>query len=201
MLAYPSGSLNEIDRVIVVFFDTRGHGQHVGIENNIMRIKSYFVHQDMISPFTDLNLAAEGIGLSLLVESHDDDSRSELFHLAGMRHKHVLPFLQGDGVDNAFTLHTLQPRTNHFPLGRVNHKRHTGNFRFRSHQIQEGGHLFCRIQQSVVHIDIENQCPIFHLLAGDGQSLLVFLLVDESEKFPRTCHVAAFPYIHEIDFG
>ena len=182
ILAYPSGSLNEINRIVIMFFDTRSHGQYIRVENNIFRCKSYLIYQNTICPFAYLNLTTVRIGLSLLIKSHDDDRRSKLFHLTGMCHKDLFSFLQGDRVDDTFSLHTFQSGTYHFPLGRVNHNGHTGYFRFRSHQIQEGSHLLCSIQQAIVHIYVDDQSAVFHLLAGYRQSLIIFLLINESQK-------------------
>ena len=182
ILTYPSGSLNEIDRIIIMLFNTRSYGQHIRVENDIFRSKPYLIYQNAICPFAHLNLATVRIGLPLLVKSHDDDCRSKLLHLTGVRYKDLLSFLQGNRVDDTFSLHTFQSGTYHFPLGRVNHNGHTGYFRFRSHQIQEGSHLLCGIQQAIVHIHVDDQSAVFHLLAGYRQSLIVFLLINESQK-------------------
>ena len=40
--------------------------------------------------------------------------------------------------------------------------------------------------------------PVLHLLAGDAQGLVVFLLVDEAEELSRTRHVAALAHVDKI---
>ena len=117
-----------------------------------------------------------------------------------MLHKLRLALLKRDGVDDALALHALQSRTDDLPVGRVDHHGHSGNLRLGGNHIEEGGHLLTGIEQAVVHIDIDHECPVFHLLTGDGQSLVVVLFLNQPQELPRTSHVTTLSDIHKLHF-
>ena len=57
------------------------------------------------------------------------------------------------------------------------------------------------IEQSVVHIDVEDHSASFYLMAGNRECLVVVLLIDESQELATSCHIASLAYIDESDFG
>ena len=118
-----------------------------------------------------------------------------------MREECFFSFFQADGVDDGFPLQTFQAGGDNLPFGRVYHYRNTGYFRLGSHQIEESGHFLFRIQQTVVHIYVDNLRSVFYLLTGDTQCFGIVLFVNEPQEFARACHVAAFAYVDEIGFG
>ena len=197
--ANPSGRFNEIHRIIVMLFDTRRYSQYIRVEDDILWTEIHHLSQNPVRPFADLYLPVKGISLPFFIESHHNDCRTVLLDQAGVFDELFFTFLQGDGVDNTFTLHTLQSGEDNLPFRRVNHYRNPGNIRLGSHQIQESSHFFGRIQQTVVHIHVDNLRSILHLLAGNGQRLIVFLFINQPQELTGTCHVTAFAYIHEVD--
>ena len=44
--------------VVVMLFDTRSYGKHIRIENNIVRVKTYFINQKTISTLANFYLRA-----------------------------------------------------------------------------------------------------------------------------------------------
>ena len=198
--ADPSCRLDEVNGIIVMLFYSRGYSQNIGIEDNILRTEAYFPGQNAISPFTNLNLTGKSIRLPFFIKGHHNHGSPVLFHHTGMLDKDFFPFFQGNGINDTLTLHTFQSRKNDIPFRRINHHGYTGNIRFRSNQIQEGGHLGCRIQQAVIHVHINNLRTVFHLLTGNGKRFVIFLLINQPEKFTRTGHIASFAYIHKVYF-
>ena len=110
-------------------------------------------------------------------------------------------FLQGDGVDDGFPLEALQPGQNHLPVGRVYHEGDAGDVGLGGQQVEEVDHLGAGIQQPVVHVDVDDLRPVFHLLAGNLQGFFVFLLVNQAEELARAGHVAAFAHVDKVAFG
>ena len=163
----PSGSLDKIHRIIIMFLNTRSHSQYIRVENDIMRIKIHLFCQYFISTGTDFNLTFKSICLSFFIESHHYNGSSQFFYQTGMFYKYLLPFLQRNRIDNGLSLQAFQSGLNDFPLGRVNHDRYTGYVGFGHDQIQESSHLLPGIQQTVIHIYINHQSTVFHLLASD----------------------------------
>ena len=114
--ANPSGRFNEIHRIIVMLFDTRRYSQYIRVEDDILRTEIHHLSQNPVRPFANLYLPGKGIGLSFLIESHHNDRRTVLLNEPGVFDELFFTFLQGDGVDNTFTLHTLQSGEDNLPF-------------------------------------------------------------------------------------
>ena len=182
VLAYPAGGANEVQGVAVVLVDARCHGQHVGVEDDVAGAEAHFLGEYAIRAAGYLRTSLEGGGLSLLVEAHDDDGGSHALHVAGMADERLLAFFERDTIDDALALHALQSGHNDAPLAGVDHHGHTGNVGFRGDEVQEVGHLVLGIEQRVVHVDVDDECSVAHLLAGDADGLVVVALLDEPQK-------------------
>ena len=183
-----------------MFLHSRGYGQHVRVEYDVMGIETDLVHQQTVSPCADFDLAFISIGLPLFIKSHHDDGRPKAFHLPGMDQENFLSFFQRDGIDDALALHAFQSSCNHVPFGRIYHDGHAGNLRLGGQQVQERHHLLPGIEKPVVHVDVDDQGSILHLLAGDFQSLFVVFLFDQPQEFARPGHIATFAHIDEPHF-
>ena len=68
----PARGFDEIHGVVIVLLDARADGEDVRIENNVLRRKADFVHQNLIGAFADADLVRERRGLALFVKRHDD---------------------------------------------------------------------------------------------------------------------------------
>ena len=141
ILAYPSGGTDKVYSIIVVLVHTGCHGKYIRVENYIMGIETYLVHQKTVCPFADLNLTFVRVCLPFFIKSHHHGCRTILLDGTRMLQEFIFPLLQGDGVDDGLALQAFQSGHNHFPLRGVYHDGDAGNLRFRSYQMEESRHL------------------------------------------------------------
>ena len=194
---YPFRSTDELHGIVVVLLHTCGDGEHVRVEDDVERIHPHLVNEDVISTARYLNTSLVGGSLTDLVEAHHHDCRTISHHVLGMGDEYLLAFLERDGVDDALALAALQTCRDDIPLRGVDHDRHLGDVWLRRYHIEEVDHLLLGIQESVVHVDIDDSGTISHLFAGDVQCLLITFLIDESQELSTTSHVASLAYIDE----
>ena len=199
--AYPARGADEVDGVVVVLLHARGHGQDVGVEDNVRRTEASFIYQQAVSPAADGNAAFVSVGLPLLVKSHHHRGGAQATDEAGMFQEFLLAFLQRDGVDDGLALHALQSSHDDVPLRGVYHHRHAGNLGLGGYQVEEGYHLFFGIKQAVVHVDVDDLCPVLHLTAGDTEGFLVVFFINEPQELARAGHVATLAHVDEVVFG
>ena len=169
VLLDPFGGADEINRVIVVLVNSRGHGQHVRIKNDILGRKSGVQDENAIGTLTHLDLSLEGIRLALIIESHHHDRRAVAPHQARLFAELLFAFLERDRVHDALALQALQPRLEHRPLRAVDHDGHFGDVGLRAHQVEEMRHGLLGVEQAFVHVDVEDVRAAVDLLLGDGQ--------------------------------
>ena len=97
---YPSGSFNKIYSIVIMFFNPRSYSKHIGVKNNIVRIKTNFVNQKTVSPLANFDFTGGCICLTFLIKSHYDGGRSILADDTGMFEENVLAFFQRNGVND-----------------------------------------------------------------------------------------------------
>ena len=182
MLTYPTCRPYEVSCITVVLLHTSRHSQHIGVEDDVVRVDADLADQQAIGPLSYLDTSLVVGGLTLLVETHHHDGSAVSFHVAGMIEKPSLALLQGYGIDDALALHTLQSVLDDLPVGGVDHHRHPGDIRLCSDAVEEVHHLGLGVEQSIVHIDINHEGAVGHLFAGDADGLVVILLFDEAEE-------------------
>ena len=197
MRAYPARGTYEVERIAVVLLHARTDGQYVGVEDDVLWSHAHLLGQQPVGARGYLNATLVGGGLSLLVEAHHHDGSTQLAHVAGTAEEHLLALLERQAVDDALALQALQPRRDDLPVAAVDHHRYARYIGFRGYEVEECRHLVLRIQQPVVHIEVEHQCAVLHLLPCYLQRLVVVLLLDESQEFPRPCHIAPLAHIRE----
>jgi hypothetical protein len=110
------GSINEVLCVVVVFRHTSGNGKDVDIKDNILRVESNLINQDTVSSLADSDLILNGSSLTLLIESHDDNSSSIKHDFSGVLLELIFTTLEGDTVDNALSLAVLKTSFNDLEL-------------------------------------------------------------------------------------
>ena len=100
--------LDKINGVIIMFLNTGGDGKYVRVENNIFRRKAYFLRQQIIGAFANLEFPVCRIGLPVLVKRHDNHRRAVT--LAGLRllQKRRLTLFQGNRIDHWLALNAFQ---------------------------------------------------------------------------------------------
>src|SRR5205085_2660669 len=90
----PMRGFDKRNCVVVVFFDSRGDSENVGIEDDVVRRKSNFLRQYPICTRADFDLSLDGVGLSSFIESHDDDGRAIPSNYSGMSCERLYAFLE-----------------------------------------------------------------------------------------------------------
>jgi len=121
---------NEINRVIIVSINACGDRENIRVKNDIFCRKSNFIDEDAISPCADIDLTLFGVGLAVLIKSHDHRGRAVFLDNVGAFFKDIFAFFEADGIDNGFALNTFEASLDHVPFGGVDHDRNAGNIRF-----------------------------------------------------------------------
>ena len=199
--AYPLGGTDKVGCIGIMLLHTSGNSKHIGVEDYIQGIHPNHLGKKTICTLGDFYTSLIGGGLSFLVEAHHDNGGTIAHHVASMAQEHLLAFLEGYGVDDAFALHTFQSGGDDIPFGGINHNRYARDVGFACHEVEERGHLLAGVEQSVVHIYVDHLCPVLHLLAGDGEGLLIILFLYQSQELARTSHIAAFTNIDKSHLG
>src|SRR2546427_9897681 len=181
--------LDEGHGVVVVLLDAGGDRQHVRIEDDVLWWKPNLLGQDAVRARTDLHLALDRVGLSRLVERHDDHGRAVPLDQPRMACEHLLAFFEADRVDDALALHALEPRLDHLPLGAVDHDRHAGEVRRRGDELEERAHGLFRIQHRLVHVHVDDLRAAAYLLLRDGQGAFVLAAQDQLGERGRAGNV------------
>ena len=194
----PSCCSDKVGGIGIMLLHTRSHSQHVGVEDDIQRIHAHLLRQQAISPFSYLYTALITGGLSFFVEAHHHHRSAIALHVARMLQELLLTLFQRDRVHDALALHALQSCTNHLPIRGVDHHRYPGDIGLCSNHIQEVHHLGLGVEQAIVHVDIDYEGTISHLFSGDTNGLVVTFLLNQSQEFARTCHIASFANVHEL---
>ena len=76
-------------------------GEDVRVEDDVVRVEAASLGQQPVGALADLDLAASGVRLALLVERHHDDRRAVAADDPRLAQELVLAFLQADRVDDA----------------------------------------------------------------------------------------------------
>ena len=127
----------------------------------------------------DLELAFGGIGLAPLVEGHDDRRRAVAPDQSGLADERLFAFLEADRIDDALALNAFEPGLDDRPVGRVDHHGHPAYVRFGGDQVEEPDHRRFRIEQPLVHVDVDDLGAVLDLLAGDVERRFEVALPDE----------------------
>ena len=197
VLLDPAGGLNEVDRVVVVFFNAGGNGEDIGVEDDVFGREAHIVDQDSIGALADLDLALIGVCLTDFVKRHDHGGRAIALDQLGLVNEVLNAFLQGDGVDDALALNALQACFDHVPLRRVDHDRHTSDFRLAGDQVQETHHGGLAVEHGFVHVDVDDLGAVFDLLACNRQRIFEAAFQDHAGKGFRARHVGALAHVDE----
>ena len=184
VLPDPACGPYEVYGIVIMLLHACSNGKDIGVEDNVERVHAYPACKNVICTTGYGYTPIVGGSLSLLVEAHHDDSSSMTHYIPRMGDKGLLALLQGYGVYDTLSLSTLQASHYDLPLAGVYHYGHLGNLRLRGYHIEECHHLSLGIEQSVVHVDVDDHCSILHLPARDVESLLVAFLAYKPQELP-----------------
>ena len=116
VLLDPARGADEIDRVVVVLLHARGHGEDVGIEDDVFRRKIQFVHKQAIGALADADFLLVTRGLALFVKGHHHRGCAVLQNRPRVLAELRLALFERNRIHNALALHAFQAGLNHFPL-------------------------------------------------------------------------------------
>ena len=189
--------LDEVDGIVVVFLDPRRHGEDIGVEDDVLGREADLVHQDAIGAGADLDLSRGRIGLAHLVKGHDHDGRAVAQAFDRLFAELGLAGLHRDRIDDRLALDAFQARLDHLPFGAVDHQRHPGDVGLGRDQVEEGDHGLLRVEQALVHIDVDDGRAGLDLLPGDGQGGGIVAVDHQLLESGRAGDVGAFTDVDE----
>ena len=175
----PPRGIDKVHRVVVVLLHAGRDGKDVGVENDVLGREPDLVHQNPIGALADADLLVKRSRLPVFVERHHYHRRAVFQHFGGVLAELLLAFLERNRVDDSLPLQALQSRLDHFPLRRVHHEGHLGDFRLTAQQLQEPRHRGDAVNHPLVHADVDHVRAVFHLLPRDADRFLVVAFLDE----------------------
>ena len=95
----------------------------------------------------------------------------------------------------------LQALLDDRPLGRVDHHRHLGDVRLDRDQVQEARHRRLRVEQRLVHVDVDHLGAVVDLLAGDLHRLVHAVFLDQPGEGARAGDVGPLADVDEERIG
>ena len=171
--------LDERLGVPVVLGDPGRHGEHVRVEDDVLRGEPGRPDEQVVGPSTDGHLPLGGVGLAQLVEGHHDHAGAEVVDPPGLGQERVLALLEADRVDHALALHAPEPGLEHAPAGAVDHDGDPGDLGLGRDQVEERGHRPFAVEQVGVHVHVEQVGAAAHLLERDVHRALVVVGLDQ----------------------
>ena len=191
-------SFKERDGVIIMLLNPCRHSENIGIEYDVFRREIHFIDEQIIGPLTDAEFIIRCLGLAFFVKGHDDGSGAQISDDTRMGQKLSFALFHRDRIDNGFALYAFQPRFENLPFGAINHDRHPGNIRLARHELQEARHGRDAVNQSVIHIDVNNLGAAFNLLPRNRKRFFVIIIDDQFFKPRRACDIGAFTDIDKL---
>ncbi len=159
---------DEVDGVVVVLLHASSDGEHVEIEDDVLRIHAHLFGENFIGALSDGDFVVFGRGLALFVERHDDGRRAIAHDFFGLRAELVFTALEADRVDDALTLHAFEASFDDRPLGAVDHDRHLANIGLGGHEVEEASHAGFAVEHAFVEINIDDLRAFLDLREHDG---------------------------------
>ncbi len=201
LLADFARGLDEIDAVMIVLLDAGRDREHIGIEDDVLGREADLLGQDLVSARADLDLACEGVGLALFVEGHDHGRRAVAAHDLGLFDEFGLALLHRNRIDRRLALKAFQAGLDHFEFRGIDHHRHARDIRLGGDEIEKLDHDLLRIQQALVHVDVDDLRAIGDLVARDLERGRIVAGLDQLAEFRRAGDIGALADVHEIDVG
>ncbi len=183
-----------------MFFDAGGDREDVGIEDDILGREVNDFRQDFVGAGAHIDPALIGVGLSVLVESHDHAGGAIAADGLGMGDEDLLAFLQGDRIDHRLALNALKTGLNDLPFRAVDHHRHARDIRFGRDEVEEPDHRRLGIEHALVHVDVDDLGPGLDLMAGHVERGGVIIGLDQLAELRRAGDVGPLANIDEGNF-
>ena len=159
--------LEERLREAAMLLDSGRDGEHVRIEDQILRREADVLDEQPVRALADRDLALDRLGLPLLVERHHHDARAVAANRARLLEERLLPLLQRERVDDTLALDALEARLEHRPARAVDHDRDPRHLGLGRDEVEEGRHRPLAVEQVGVHVHVEEVGPAAHLFERD----------------------------------
>ena len=91
----------------------------------------------------------------------------------------------------------LEPRLDHLPARRVDHHRHPGDVRLGRDEVEEADHVRLRVEQALVHVDVDRLGAVVHLASRYAERALEVVVPDEAREARRAGDVRALADVDE----
>ena len=192
--------LDKVDAIIVMLFNPRCHRKNIGIENDVFG-REPNADQQVISTLADFDLALFGVRLPSLVERHHHDSSAIGHAQPRVMQKGFFAFFHRNRIHDGLARNAFQPRLNDAPFGTVDHQRHARNIWLGSDPFDECRHRLMRVEQTFIHIDVDNLRAIFDLVARDFDSGFIIAGQNELLELGAAGDVCTFTDVDEAGGG
>ena len=195
-----SRRLDEGDAIAVVLLDAGGDSEDVRVEDDVFGREADLLRQEFVGSAADRDLPLERVGLAFLVEGHHHHGRAVVTHEFRDLQKGFLALLHRDRVDDRLALHALQAGLDHLELRAIDHHRHAGDVRLGGDEVQVVDHRLLRVDQALVHVDVDDLRAVLDLLARHRQRRWIVAAGDQLAKSRRARNVGALADVDERDF-
>jgi len=118
-----------------------------------------------------------------------------------MGKKGLLALLHADRIDDRLARHAFEARLDHRPFRTVDHYRHARDVGLGGEQFKEGGHCQLGIEQTLVHIHVDDLGTVLHLLPGNLDRFYIVSRHDQLLECRRSGDVGALADIDELGGG
>ena len=201
ILTNPACRFDEIDAVIVVFFQARCDCENVRIEDDVLRWEIQLCGEEVIGAFADFGLARKRIGLPHFVERHHDDSSAMTPRDGCLVEKLFLTFLHRNRIDDGLALNAFEAGLNHVEFRGIDHDRHAGDVRLGCDKVKKLDHRLFGIEQALIHVYVNDLRAVLDLIACNLEGGREVTVLDQLSESRRTRDVGAFAHINEGNIG
>ena len=171
--------------------------ENVGIEDDVLGWKAGLLREQLVGARADRDLALERVGLALFVERHHHHRRAVSAHEASLPQEFLLAFLHRDRVDDRLALHAFEPGLDHREFRRIDHHRHARDVRLGGDEVEELDHHRLRIDEPLVHVDVDDLRAIRDLIARDDERARIVAGGDELAELGRAGDIGALADVDE----
>ncbi len=196
-LGDPARGFDAIDAIIIVLVNARCDGKDVRIEDDVFRREAHLLGQDLVSAGTDFDLALFRVRLSRFVKCHDDNCSTIGTHQPRMMQEGFFAFFERNRVDDRLALNAFQASFDHVPLGAVDHHWNARNIRLCRDQVEIFHHDLLAVDQTFVHVDVDDLCAVFHLITRHIQRCRIITSLNELTETGRASDIGALADIDE----
>ena len=193
--------LDEGEAVAVVLLNSGRDRENIGVENDVLGREARLFRQELVRARADLGLALERVGLALLIERHHHHRRAIGAHEPRLAQEFLLAFLHRDRVDDRLALDAFESGFDDREFRGIDHHRHARDIRLRGDKVEKLDHRRFRIDQPLVHVDVEDLRAVRDLVARDRERADVVAGRDELSKPRRAGHIGSLANVDEGNVG